>query len=257
MKVRDSLLAHPVVVRLLLRDDESENRTHDSIQWIQYGFKASRDRKKCSPGSGIPRIIQVSWSRVAYQIPSQQPNANNRIPGRVLSPQSSLKMGYPEWIFWRSLRCKYISRITGRLFAFISSSLEGSHKQYMESGVHWIQQRGNWILFHWSQSRAAAVPLSRLHFRSLGVWNILLSLLVLIPPFATIQLDGGIAGWIITLPFYYSPPMTFVVPFFLSIVGAFINKSAKEAARGGGKNGESISRWTALVHCVVFVSGGK
>lgn len=176
MKVRDSLLANPVVVRLLLRDDESENRTHDSIQRIQYGFKASRDRKKCSPGSGIPRIIQVSWSRVAYQIPSQKPNANNRIPGRVLSPQSSLKKGYPEWIFWRSLRCKYISRITGRLFAFISSSLEGSHKQYMESGVHWIQQRGNWILFHWSQSRAAAVPLSRLHFRSLGVWNILLSL---------------------------------------------------------------------------------
>lgn len=174
----------------------------------------------------------------------------------VLSPHR--KRDIPEWIFWRSLRCKYISRITGRLFALISSSLEGSHKQYMESGVHWIQQRGNWILFHWSQSRAAAVPLSRPHFRSLGVWNILLSLLVLIPPFATIQLDGGIAGWIITLPFYYSPPMTFVVPFFLSIVGAFINKSAKEAARGGGgKNGESISRWTALVHCVVFVSAGK
>lgn len=92
----------------------------------------------------------------------------------VLSPHR--KRDIPEWIFWRSLRCKYISRITGRLFAFISSSLEGSHKQYMESGVHWIQQRGNWILFHWSQSRAAAVPLSRLHFRSLGVWNILLSL---------------------------------------------------------------------------------
>lgn len=92
----------------------------------------------------------------------------------VLSPHR--KRDIPEWIFWRSLRCKYISRITGRLFALISSSLEGSHKQYMESGVHWIQQRGNWILFHWSQSRAAAVPLSRLHFRSLGVWNILLSL---------------------------------------------------------------------------------
>lgn len=107
----------------------------------------------------------------------------------VLSPHR--KRDIPEWIFWRSLRCKYISRITGRLFAFISSSLEGSHKQGMESGVHWIQQRGNWILFHWSQSRAAAVPLSRLHFRSLGVWNILLSLLVLIPPFATIQLDGS------------------------------------------------------------------